>query len=56
MTGDTTAPFHADVNDPALCAAEARVFAEAALRMLAEGQCEQAAYLLTRAAAFAGAA
>lgn len=42
-----------DLDDPTLCASEARVFAEAALRLLAEGLCAAAADLLYRAAEFA---
>lgn len=40
--------------DPALCAAEARVFAKAALKLLDEGECQAAAGLLFRAFEFAG--
>lgn len=50
----TVPPFdpRASTHDPALCSAEARVFAEAALRLLAEGECAAAADLFYRAAEF----
>lgn len=48
MTPDLIPP-----DDPALCCGEARVFAEAALRLLAVGECAAASRLLYRASDFA---
>jgi hypothetical protein len=53
MTGDRSR-IPDETTDPALCAAEARVFARAALRLLDEGECEAAANLFYRAFEFAG--
>lgn len=52
MIGDRTPPLDVE-HDPALCAAEAAVFARAALRLLAEGECAAAAQLFARASEFA---
>lgn len=52
MSEQGTAPG-ADELDPALCAAEAKVFAQAALRLLSEGECAAAAQLFARASEFA---